>query len=146
MNIYRVLQAAVFWSSAHFWWYFQFWLNIPHNYFQILSFTLLGIFLFQMNRKFQKQPSSARSSPSEVFLRKRRSENMQQIYRKTTLPKCNFNKVANLLYWNCTLAWVFSCEFITYFQKGLLLSCKKIFWKVSQISQEKILVEVCFLN
>ena len=27
-------------------------------------------------------------------LRKRCSENMQQVYRKTPMPKCNFNKVA----------------------------------------------------
>ena len=34
-----------------------------------------------------------RSSHSEVFLKKRCSENIQQIYR-TLMPKCNFNKVA----------------------------------------------------
>ena len=36
---------------------------------------------------FQKQP------PRGV-LRKRCSENMQQIYRRTPMPKCDFNKVA----------------------------------------------------
>ena len=39
----------------------------------------------------QKQPS--RGVP-----RKRCSENMQQIYRRTTMPKCDFNKVAKQLY------------------------------------------------
>ena len=34
-----------------------------------------------------------KQSPRGVF-KKRRSENMQQIYRRTPLPKCNFNKVA----------------------------------------------------
>ena len=36
---------------------------------------------------------------------------MHYIYRRTPLPKCDFNKVANL-----TLAWVFSCKFAAYFQ------------------------------
>ena len=36
---------------------------------------------------YQKQPSRG------VF-RKRCSENMQQIYRRTPMPKCDFNKVA----------------------------------------------------
>ena len=37
-----------------------------------------------------------RSSTSEVFLGKGvlKSENMQQIYKRTPMPKCNFNKVA----------------------------------------------------
>ena len=39
----------------------------------------------------QKQP------PTGV-LRKRCSEKMQQIYRRTPMPKCNFNKVAKQLY------------------------------------------------
>ena len=37
-----------------------------------------------------------RNSPPEVF-RKRWSENMQQVYRRTPMPKCHFNKVATLL-------------------------------------------------
>ena len=41
------------------------------------------------NKYLQKQPSRG------VF-RKRYSENMQQIYRRTPMPKCNFNKVALL--------------------------------------------------
>ena len=41
---------------------------------------------------------------------------MQQIYRRTPMPKCNFNKVAKQLYWNHTSAWVFSCKFAAYFQ------------------------------
>ena len=30
---------------------------------------------------------------------------MQQIYRRTAMPKCDFNKVALQLYWNHTSAW-----------------------------------------
>ena len=48
-----------------------------------------------------------------MFLRKRCSENMQQIYRRTPKPKCDFNKVAKQIYWNHTSAWVFSCKFRT---------------------------------
>ena len=58
---------------------------------------------------YQKQP------PRGV-LKKNCSENMQQIYRKTPIPKCDFNKFAKELYWNRTLAWVFSCRFAAYFQ------------------------------
>ena len=37
--------------------------------------------------KLQKQPS-------RDVLRKRCSENIQQIYRRTPMPKCDYNKVA----------------------------------------------------
>ena len=33
--------------------------------------------------------------PSKGVLKKRYSENMQQIYRRAPMPKCNFNKVAS---------------------------------------------------
>ena len=38
--------------------------------------------------------------------KKRCSENMQQIYKRTPMPKCDFNKVAKSLYWNRTSVWV----------------------------------------
>ena len=47
--------------------------------------------LIKRRSKVQKQP------PSGVP-RKRCSENMQQIYRITPMPKCDFNKVALQLY------------------------------------------------
>ena len=59
--------------------------------------------------QWQKQPSRG-------VLKKRCSENMPQIYRRTPMPKCTFNKVAKQPYWNRTLAWVFSCKFAAYFQ------------------------------
>ena len=43
---------------------------------------------------------------------------MQEIYRRTLTPKCNFNKVALQLYWNDTSAWVFSRKFVVYFQNS----------------------------
>ena len=41
---------------------------------------------------------------------------MQQMYWRTPMSKCDFNKVALQLYWNHTSAWVFSCKFVAYFQ------------------------------
>ena len=41
---------------------------------------------------------------------------MQQIYRRTPMLKCDFNKAALQLYSNNTSAWVFSCKFAAYFQ------------------------------
>ena len=43
-------------------------------------------------------------------------KNMQQIYRRTPMPKCDFNKVPKQLYWNHTSEWVFFCKFSVYFQ------------------------------
>ena len=42
----------------------------------------------------------SQKQPSRGALRKRCSENMQQIYRRAPIPKCDFNKVAKHLYWN----------------------------------------------
>ena len=73
------------------------------------------------------------------YFLKKRSEKMQQIYRRTPMPKCDFNKVAFQLsklcskftredpcrnaiskklqlYWNRTSAWVYSSKFSAYFQ------------------------------
>ena len=55
--------------------------------------------------------SSYVQSSQAGVLRKRFSENMQQIYWRTPMPKCDFNKVALQLYWNHTSTWVFSCKF-----------------------------------
>ena len=43
--------------------------------------------LMSFNNILQKQPS-------RVVLKKRCSENMQQVYRRAPMPKCDFNKVA----------------------------------------------------
>ena len=48
--------------------------------------------------------------------KKRCSENMQQIYKKTRMLKCDFYEVALQLYWNLTSTWVISCKFPTFFQ------------------------------
>ena len=57
--------------------------------------------------------------PSTVLI-KSCSENMQQIYRRTPMPKWDFNKVALQLYWKHTLAWVFSYKFAAVFQNSFL--------------------------
>ena len=49
--------------------------------------------------------------PSRGVLRKKCSKNMQQIYKRTLMPKCG--------YWNCFSAWVFSCKFAAYISKHL---------------------------
>ena len=46
--------------------------------------------------------------PPRGALRKRCSENMRQIYKRTRMPK--------QLYWNHTSSWVFACKFAAYFQ------------------------------
>ena len=51
---------------------------------------------------------------------------MQQIYRKTPMPKCDFKKIALQLSWNRTSAWMFSCKFTAYFPRTPLDGC---FWK-----------------
>ena len=40
----------------------------------------------------------SQGQPSRGDLRKMCSENMQQMYRKTPMSKCDFNKVAKRLY------------------------------------------------
>ena len=61
---------------------------------------------------FQKQPFKG-------DLRKKCSENMQQIYRRTPMPKCDFIKVTLQLYRNHTSA-SFPCKFAAYFQRIFL--------------------------
>ena len=48
-------------------------------------------------------------------------ENMQQIYRRTTVRKYNFKNVAKQFYGNQSSAGVFSCELTAYFQNTFSL-------------------------
>ena len=61
-------------------------------------------------------PYKTQRQPSRGVFRKRFSENVQQIYKRTPMPKCDFKRVAKQLYWNHTSAWVFSCNFAACFQ------------------------------
>ena len=49
-------------------------------------------------------------------LRKKFSEIMQQIYRRTPMQKYDFNKFVLQFYWYHTLAWVLSSKCAAYFQ------------------------------
>ena len=70
--------------------------------------------------------------PSRGVLIKRCSENMQQIYRRTSIFKYeyDFNKVVLQKYWNCTLAWVFFCKFAAYFQNTFFW---EHLWRVASV-------------
>ena len=70
---------------------------------------------------FNCHNSNIQKQPSRVVFRKRCSANMQQIYRRIPMPKCDFNKVALKLYRNHIPAWVFSCKFAAYFSGHLFL-------------------------
>ena len=48
-------------------------------------------------------------------LRKRCSENLQQNYKRTPMPKSNLNKNTLKLFWNHTSAWFLFCKFVAYF-------------------------------
>ena len=61
----------------------------------------------------------AEAAPFRGVAIKRCSENMQQIYSETPMPKSDFNKIILQLYWNRTSAWVFSCKFPAYFQNTI---------------------------
>ena len=57
--------------------------------------------------------------PLKGVVRKKFSEDMQQIYSRTPKPKCDFNKVSKQLYWSRTSARVFSSKFAAYLQNTL---------------------------
>ena len=65
--------------------------------------------------KFNPQYWYLQKQPSRSVLKKRCSENMLQMYRRTPMTKCDFNKVSLQIYWTHTKAWVFSCKFAAYF-------------------------------
>ena len=65
---------------------------------------------------FQNQPLTDQKQPFRGGLRKRCSENMQQICWRKPIQKCDFNKVSKQLCWNHSSRWVFSCKFTEHFQ------------------------------
>ena len=76
-------------------------------------------------------PQEIQKQPFGSTLRKRCSENNQQIYRRTLVPKCDFHKVALQFYWNhrqgCSpvnLLHIFRTPFYKNASGGLLY-CKK---------------------
>ena len=90
--------------------YFEYW----YKYFKYSQQGCLFSLLFYLCNLYllkKKQKLSSRG-----VLRERCSENLQQMYRRTPMPKCDFSKVALQLYRNWTFAWLFSCKFEPYFQ------------------------------
>ena len=83
--------------------------------FHITPLLFLRWKIINRNRhtKIQKQPS-------RNVLRKRCSENMQQIYRRKPMPKCDFDKDAKQLYWNCTSTWVSPVNLLHIFRTTFL--------------------------
>ena len=94
--------------------------QVSEEYILIILSSICLLLLFII---IQKQPF--RGVP-----KKRCSENKQQIYRRTPMPKCDFNKVAKQLYWNHTSAWVFSCKFLLHVFRTpfLKISLDGCFW------------------
>ena len=78
----------------------------------------LVLLVNEKNLLFSGIVNSSQKQPPRGVFKKRCSENMQQIYRRTPMPKCDFNKVAKQLYWNHTSAWLFSCKISPYFQNN----------------------------
>ena len=95
--------------------------QVSHRTSNNFSFTKWYIWWINMRRCVTAaQQKEVDKQPSRGVLKKRYSENMQQIYRRTRMSKCDFNKVKQL-YWNHTSAWRFSSKFAGYFQNTLCL-------------------------
>ena len=95
--------------------------NCSYQMFQKIQITLMMIIKNMCFKQLFNSIELAstliiQNQPSRDVLRKRCSKNMQQIYRRTLMPKWDFNKVALQLHWNHTSAWVFSCNVTAYFQ------------------------------
>ena len=81
--------------KTYAYWFHRYLTPTPFSHRSITMFLSSNkVYLFSeenhFNSKIQKQPSIG-------VLIKRCSENMQQLYRRTLMPKCNFNKAAKQL-------------------------------------------------
>ena len=85
-----------------------------NNVLEIQTISLHAVLKYITQRQFVR--TLFKGSPPLGALMKGCSENLQQIYKRTPKPKCDFNKVAQQLYLNHTSAWVFSCKFAACFQ------------------------------
>ena len=72
--------------------------NLFHEWVLQRQIIISYFFMWKISLHFY----DLQKKPSIGVLRKRCSENMQQIYRRTLMLKCNFNKVPKQLYWNHT--------------------------------------------
>ena len=107
-----------------------------------LNFTYYVLFLIRIVKflvKFfiVKKFHLLSEQSSEDVLKKRYSENLQQIFRRPPMPKLQHTvkEIAKQFYWNHSLVWVFFVNvlhiFRTPFPKntfgGLLLRCEMLF-------------------
>ena len=102
-NLRKLLNGIIYWKAFFYW-------KIGHHV-QCPTESLLCCWKPQncIRIPIQKQLRGG-------VLSKKCSENMQEIYRRTSMLNCDFNKVALQLYWIHTLAWMFSCKCPAYFQ------------------------------
>ena len=81
---------------------------------------------------------NVQKQPSRSVLRKRCSENMQQIYRRTPMPKCDFNKVALLrtllkgCFWMCLKITLYSLPGQPGFYLTIISSERFSFWSFTE--------------
>ena len=92
------------------------WIAISLSHIFYLAFAASNNFMTRANLKEKCEPLNIQTQPPRGVRRKRCSKNIQQIYQRTPMSKCNFNKNALQLYWNHNSAWVVSCKFAAYFQ------------------------------
>ena len=95
------------------------------------------------NSIFQKQPP-------RCVLRKRYSENIQQIFRRAPTSKCNFNKVSLQLCWNHTSAWCSPVNLLhisrTPFLKNISEGLFPIFTYFKKLIDVKLFNDLCFFT
>ena len=95
----------------------------------MFSFDIVPLFVIKSITVFQNVLLVAKFLFLSICLkyRSRRPErcSLEKVFRKyaanwqeNTMPKYDFNKVAKLLYWNHTSAWVFSFKVAAYFQNN----------------------------
>ena len=119
-------------------------LSVLHKFIRLsqnVGLTLIQI-LIEVCRRFTMARSSEniQKHPSSGVLKKSCSENMHQIYRRTPMPKCYFNKVAMQLFWNHTLTWVFVRllhVFRTPFLKNIF---GRLIWIVMDVNKINVLL------
>ena len=118
---------------------------------------VINSFIFKGKSLNSRKKFKSQSQSSRGVLRKRCFENMQQIYRRTPMPKCDFNKVAAIaLRHGCSpvnLLHIFRTPFPENTSGGLLLksfllfhfsiificSFRKTLWKGFATQQNKCL-------
>ena len=59
---------------------------------------IIHVLCFENQESFIDYYFEGQKQPSKSVLKKRCSENMQQIYRRAAMQKCDFSKVALQLY------------------------------------------------